>query len=67
MYRTSYHLYLDDCAPWLDLAADLTHVDGVVVPLAVGRLIRVVWVLPGLWDEIIIIIIIIIITWGMAP
>ena len=43
-------LDLDDGAPGLDLVADLAHVDRVVVPLAVSRLVSVVGVLPGLGD-----------------
>ena len=43
-------LDLEDGASRMDGGANLTDVDGVVVTLAVGGGVGVVWVLPGLGD-----------------
>ena len=40
--------YLDDCSPLVHPLADLADVDGVAVALALGGLVHVFGVLPGL-------------------
>ena len=52
--KDSEDLDLDDSASGLDLVAYLTHINWVIIPLAVGRLVGVVGVLPGLRDSAIV-------------